>query len=77
MIEAIRKRDGREVEFNIEKIANAIYKAAEAIGGKDYKTSLELANDVVEYIEDEMGISKPNVEQIQDEVEKILVDDGH
>ncbi|MEG2583825.1 MAG: anaerobic ribonucleoside triphosphate reductase, partial [Oscillospiraceae bacterium] len=77
MIEAIRKRDGREVEFNIEKIANAIYKAAEAIGGKDYKTSLELANDVVEYIEDEMGISKPTVEQIQDAVEKILVDAGH
>ena len=33
MITKIRKRDGREAPFNIEKIANAIYKAASATGG--------------------------------------------
>ena len=77
MIKTIVKRDGREVEFNIEKIANAIYKAAEAIGGKDYKTSLELANDVMNYIESEMNVKAPTVEQIQDAVEKVLANAGH
>ncbi len=76
MIKHIIKRDGREVEFNIEKIANAIFKAAEAIGGKDYKTSLELANRVIDFIE-EQGISEPTVEQIQDAVEKVLIRAGH
>ena len=57
MIQKIVKRDGREVNFDIEKIANAIYKAAEAIGGKDYQTSLDLANMVVNYIEEELGLS--------------------
>ena len=77
MIQKIVKRDGREVNFDIEKIANAIYKAAEAIGGKDYQTSLDLANMVVNYIEEELGLERPTVEQIQDAVERILVEEGH
>ena len=39
MITCITKRDGRTRPFDIEKIANAIYKAAQAIGGHDYQTS--------------------------------------
>jgi len=39
MITKIIKRDGREVPFNIEKIANAIFRAASAAGGKDYDTA--------------------------------------
>ena len=50
MITKIIKRDGREVPFNIEKIANAIFKAATATGGKDYDTALKLAEKTVEYI---------------------------
>ena len=33
MITTIRKRDGREVQFNLDKITEAIYKAAQALGG--------------------------------------------
>jgi len=76
MIKSIIKRDGREVSFDIEKIANAIYQAAEAIGGKNYQTSMDLARKVIDYIE-EQGIERPTVEQIQDAVEHTLIEEGH
>lgn len=76
MIKSILKRDGREVPFDIEKIANAIYLAAEAIGGKNYQTSMELANLVCDYIESK-NIERPSVEQIQDAVEHVLIEEGH
>lgn len=77
MITKIRKRDGREVPFNIEKIANAIFKAASAVGGKDYNSSLLLAEEVVEYLEKNLNNRVPSVEEIQDAVEKILIERGH
>lgn len=76
MIKTIVKRDGREVNFSIDKIANAVYMAAQATGGKDYAVSLDIANQVVDYIESQ-GIEKPSVEEIQDTVEKILIENGH
>jgi ribonucleoside-triphosphate reductase len=77
MITKIRKRDGREVPFNIEKIAGAIFKAASAVGGNDYGTSLSLAEKVVEYVEKHLDKKVPTVEEIQDAVEKVLVETGH
>ena len=50
MIQQIEKRDGRCVFFDITKIANAIYKAAEASGGHDYQLSMRLALDVADYV---------------------------
>ena len=76
MLTKIIKRDGREVNFSIEKIANAIFKAAQSMGGKDYEESLALANQVVVYLENR-GIQKPTVEQVQDAVEKVLIENGH
>ncbi|MEG1615046.1 MAG: anaerobic ribonucleoside triphosphate reductase [Oscillospiraceae bacterium] len=76
MISTIVKRDGREVEFSLEKIANAIFMAAQATGGKDYEVSLGIAKKVAEFIENK-GIEKPSVEEIQDTVEKVLIEDGH
>lgn len=77
MITKIKKRDGREVPFNIEKIANAIFKAAEAVGGQDYNTALKLAEEVTLYLEDNFKGEIPEVEDIQDGVEKILIESGH
>ena len=77
MITSIIKRDGRRVTFDLDKIAVAVYKAAEAIGGKDYETAREIAQKVSNYIEQDLGIAEPTVEQIQDAVEKILIEDGH
>ena len=53
MITKIRKRDGREVPFNVEKIANAIFKAAQSVGGNNYEESLELAYQVCTYLEEQ------------------------
>ena len=48
MIKQIEKRDGRCVFFDVTKIANAIYKAAETSGGHDYQMSMRLALDAAE-----------------------------
>ena len=78
MITRIQKRDGRVVTFNIEKIANAIYKAAEAVGGSDYDEALEIAGRVGDLIEEKQGSgSIPTVEEVQDLVEKVLIEEGH
>ncbi len=78
MITHIIKRDGRKDTFNVEKIARAIYKAAEAVGGSNYDTAMELAVKVCDYCEKIYGAhSTPTVEEIQDAVEKLLVEEGH
>ena len=77
MITKIKKRDGREVPFNVEKISNAIFKAAQAAGGQDYETSTELSEKVIDLISDKYRGTVPNVEDIQDAVEKVLIESGH
>ncbi len=77
MITKITKRDGRVVPFNVEKIAQAIFKAAKSVGGNDFDEALEIANLVCDKIERDMGKSVPSVEQVQDAVEYILVETGH
>ena len=77
MITTITKRDGRQVFFDINKIASAIDKAFQAtVGAKDYSVCLSLAHEVSNRFE-EKGITSPTVEQIQDSVERILIDHGY
>lgn len=76
MITTIVKRDGREVPFSVDKIAKAIFRAAQAMGGRDYDEAYSIAQEVGKYIEDN-GNLKPTVEQIQDAVEKVLIETGH
>ncbi len=77
MITMIKKRDGRQVPFNIEKIAGAIYKAAEAVGGKDYNEAMGLADKVCQALSEEIIGRNPSVEEVQDMVERVLVEEGH
>ena len=67
------KRDGREVPFNQDKITAAIFKAAKAVGGDDLERARFLSDQVVKLI-DKDPIS---VEEIQDLVEKTLIENGH
>ena len=78
MINKIRKRDGSVVLFQEDKIADAIWRAARAVGGKDSEKSKMLADLVIKKLDEvygEQGI--PDVEEVQDLVEKILIEEGH
>ena len=76
-IKKIIKRDGRTVDYDINKIADAIFKAAQVLGGKDHDLSLEIAQEVEDYLLDVCHNQVPTVEQIQDAVEKVLIENGH
>ena len=76
-IKQIIKRDGRTVDFDIAKISDAIYKAAEVLGGQDRDTSNYLARQVELYLTEVRHNDIPTVEEIQDAVEKVLIDNGH
>ena len=77
-IQYIVKRDGRVVPFNKEKIAQAIFKAARAVGGEDRQLADELASVVIMLLEKSYGSENhPTIEQIQDMVEKTLIETGH
>ena len=74
---SIQKRDGRIVEFEINKITEAIFKAARAVGGEDKQLAEELAQVVVKYITKIKTTGIPSVEEVQDAVEKVLIETGH
>lgn len=76
-IKKIIKRDGREVYFNIDKIAEAIFQAAKQLGGDDRDMARYLARQVEIYLLEVCHNETPTVEQIQDAVEKILIENGH
>ena len=77
MLNLIIKRDRTYVPFEKEKIALAIFKAANAVGGDDYQTSERLANEVVAMAEERYPDGIADVEGIQDIVEKVLIERGH
>lgn len=77
MVRSIVKRDGRVVEYNISKIENAIAKAMNAVGEKEYKEAKRIAQIVEANLEEKFSNSNPSVEQIQDIVENVLMKNGH
>jgi ribonucleoside-triphosphate reductase len=78
MIRKIRKRDEKIEDFNPFRITNAIWKAAQAVGGKDHRRATELTDKVLEQLEKELKTGEiPTVEQVQDLVEKVLIEQGH
>jgi ribonucleoside-triphosphate reductase len=77
MISTIRKRNGALASYDNYKIANAIYKAAQSCGMHDFGNALELAKRVESVINERFHPkSIPAVEEIQDLVEKVLMDAG-
>src|SRR5512135_2862060 len=77
-IEFVEKRSGAIVPFTPERITNAIYRAAVAVGGRDRATSEELSRQVVAILEANTPADHiPTIEEIQDIVEKVLIENGH
>lgn len=76
-ISQIKKRDGRTVAFEKDKITKAIWKAAQALGGQDHQTAVDLTDKVVEIAQYVGGDELATVESIQDLVEQVLVKNGH
>lgn len=76
--EFVTKRSGAIVPFNKERIDNAIYRAAVSVGGRDRERSIWLGDRVVEHLHQTLPAGHtPHIEEIQDAVEKILIENGH
>ncbi len=74
-IQKIIKRDGREMAFDEEKVVNAIFKAFRSLGKEDRKLAEKLSKKVVDRMNKEFDEENiPNVEEIQDIVEQVLIE---
>jgi len=77
-IKYVIKRNGATVPFVQERIVNAIFRAAISVGGRDRETAEKLSLQVKEILEKSYPPSRyPTVEEIQDIVEKVLIENGH
>ena len=75
----IRKRDGRILPFDPVKITDAIFKAARAVGGSNRETAQSVCDSVagiLDILHFKEG-QTPTVENVQDLVEKMLIERGH
>ena len=78
MTDTIKKRDGRQVPFEAEKIEDAILKAFEATGSvKGRDTAHELTRQIIAELDRDEDIDVPTVEDVQDMVEKKLIENGY
>ena len=76
MIQSIIKRDGRVVLYDQNKIAAAILKSLEVSGDGDAADAARVANDVQRELESRFTTEAPNIEAIQDAVERQLMNHG-
>ena len=74
----VLKRDSKLEPFDQERITTAIWKAAKAVGGKDKEQAKRISDEVVVLLNKQYGDDGvPTVEEIQDIVEKRLIENGH
>jgi anaerobic ribonucleoside-triphosphate reductase len=74
----VLKRDSKLEPFDQERITNAIWKAVKAVGGKDREQAKRVSDQVVADLKNRYGEDGvPTVEEIQDTVEKMLIENGH
>ena len=77
MIDIIIKRDGRNVPFDPQKITDAIMKAFQASNSaKTIRTAEQLTRQVLDELEKNEAIGEPSVEEVQDTVERVLIENG-
>jgi uridine kinase len=77
-IKYVIKRNGATVPFTQERVTNAIFRAAVSVGGRDRSTAETLSGQVTSLLEKQYKRGQyPGVEEIQDMVEKVLIENGH
>ncbi len=73
----VRKRDGKLEPFDQERITKAIWKAAKAVGGRNREQAKFISDEVLAELRSRFGEDGcPTVEEIQDLVEKRLIENG-
>ncbi len=77
MISYIIKRDGRRESFDLEKISKAVFRSSQSVGGTDAAMARDVAEKTCALYEQLHGSQEPTVEEIQDLVEKELIECGH
>jgi ribonucleoside-triphosphate reductase (formate) len=78
MVNKIRKRDGSIVPFKQYKITEAIWNAVKAVGGTNKTRTEEISDAIMGKLEKKFGdFGIPDVEELQDMVEKHLIEEGH
>ena len=77
MFTVILKRSGLKEMFQPQKITDAIFKAAKAVGGDDEELANRLTAQVIDIARIKYGDRIPEVEGIQDIVERVLIKNGH
>jgi ribonucleoside-triphosphate reductase len=74
----VKKRDGRLVDFDRERIVTGVFKAAESVGGNDRKRSEEVTDEIVKRLveehKEERFVSADNIAKV---VKETLKDMGH
>jgi anaerobic ribonucleoside-triphosphate reductase len=82
VVKSVKKRDGRTIPFNQDRVTRAIFLAATSVAEKegtvpDYKVSEELTNKVIRHLNKKFAEETPGVEDVQDAVVKVLIESGH
>lgn len=75
-VPTVRKRDGTLVSFDTKKIESAIWRAVKAVGGKNQQKTIALTSEITTICKSK-NIMVIDVEEIQDIVEKVLIENGH
>ncbi len=73
----VRLRDGETVPFEQERIRDAIERALVAAGTEDRTLAFEIASVVELFLEKTFFDDVPDTAQVEDMVEKVLMDTGH
>src|SRR5215467_11585919 len=68
----VRKRDGRTVPFEADRISRALFAAGERCGQPDAFLAHELADAVVHFLADEADDKIPTTTQVREVVVKVL-----
>ena len=76
-LKKLQKRDGRIVDFDADRIKNAVHKALLAVELGDSEKADSITKEVVKFLEEKFKEQTPTVEDVQDTVVAVLTKNGY